>query len=135
MMIGFLPALVVSWIFELTPGGLKKDEDVDRSPASVALSAKRFDRIVILVLLVAVSYFAFDKFVLSESREQAIAESARAEALVLALETIRNNKSIAVLPFADMSPGQDQGYFADGITEELLNELAQLEGLNVTGRT
>ena len=135
MVIGFLPALVVSWIFELTPGGLKKDEDVDRSQVSVAISAKRFDRIVMLVLLVAVSYFAFDKFVLSESREQAIAESAREEALVIAVQTLKNNKSIAVLPFADMSPNQDQEYFADGITEELLNELAQLEGLNVTGRT
>jgi TolB-like protein len=133
--IGFLPALIVSWIFELTPAGLQKDKDVDRSHASVATSAKRFDRIVMLVLLVAVSYFAFDKFVLSESREQAIAENARAEALVLALETLRNNKSIAVLPFVDMSPDQDQEYFADGITEQLLNELAQLEGLNVTGRT
>ena len=135
LVIGFLPALIVSWIFELTPGGLQKDEDVERSPASAAISAKRFDRIVMLVLLVAVSYFAFDKFVLSESRERAIAENAREEALVLALETLRNNKSIAVLPFADMSPDQDQEYFADGITEQLLSELAQLEGLNVTGRT
>ncbi len=133
--IGFLPALIVSWIFELTPGGLHKDKDVDRSQAGVAISAKRFDRIVMLVLLVAVSYFAFDKFVLSESREQAIADNAREEALVIALDTLKNNKSIAVLPFVDMSPDQDQEYFADGITEQLLNELAQLEGLNVTGRT
>ncbi len=135
LVIGFLPALIVSWIFELTPSGLKKDKDVDRSQASVAISAKRFDRIIMLVLVLAVSYFAFDKFVLSESRELAIAESAREEALVIALQTLKNNKSIAVLPFADMSPNQDQEYFADGITEELLNELAQLEGLNVTGRT
>jgi TolB-like protein len=135
LVIGFVPALIVSWIFELTPGGLIKDKDIDQIQATVASSSKRFDQIIMLVLVLALSYFAFDKFVLSESREHAIAENARKEALVVALETIRNNKSIAVLPFADMSENQDQEYFADGMTEELLNELAQLEGLNVTGRT
>jgi TolB-like protein len=135
LVIVFIPALVVSWIFELTPGGLRKDKDIDRSQASVAIPTKRFDQIIMLVLVLALSYFAFDKFVLSESREQAIAENAREEALILALETIKNNKSIAVLPFVDMSENQDQEYFADGLTEELLDELAQLEGLNVTGRT
>ena len=135
MVIGFLPALIVSWIFELTPAGLQKEKDVDRSQATVTQSAKKFDRITMLVLVLAVSYFAFDKFVLSESREKFIAESARQEGLSEALLAIKNNKSIAVLPFVDMSPNQDQEYFADGIAEELLNELAQLEGLNVAGRT
>jgi TolB-like protein len=135
LVIGFVPTVIVSWVFELTPGGLRKDKDVDRSQASAAIPARRFDQIIMLVLVLALSYFAFDKFVLSESREKVIAENAREEALVLALETMKNNKSIAVLPFADMSENQDQEYFADGMTEELLNELAQLEGLNVTGRT
>lgn len=135
LVIGFLPALIVSWTFELTPSGLQKDKDVERSQASIAQSAKRSDRIILLVLALAVSYFAFDKFVLSKSREQAIAESAREEGITAALQAYKSNKSIAVLPFDDMSENQDQGYFADGISEELLNELAQLEGLNVTGRT
>jgi TolB-like protein len=135
LVIGFLPTLVVAWIFELTPGGLKKDEDVDRSLASVAATARRFDRIVMLVLVLAVSYFAFDKFILSESREQAIAEAAREFGMNEALAAYTSNESIAVLPFVDISPDRDQEYFADGITEEILNELAQLEGLNVTGRT
>ena len=135
LVIGFLPALIVSWLFELTPGGLLKDKDVDRRRPSVAGSAKRFDRTIMLVLLLAVSYFAFDKFILSESREQAIAETAREAGMFDALAAYTSNESIAVLPFADMSAEQDQEYFADGITEELLNQLAQLEGLNVTGRT
>ncbi len=135
LVIGFLPALIVSWIFELTPGGLLKDKDVDRRRPSVAGSAKRFDRTIMLVLVLAVSYFAFDKFILSESREQAIAETAREAGMFDALAAYTSNESIAVLPFADMSAEQDQEYFADGITEELLNQLAQLEGLNVTGRT
>jgi len=135
LIIGFIPALIFAWVFELTPAGLQKEKDIDRDLTVTTSATRKLDRIIMLVLVLAVSYFAFDKFVLSESREQAIAESAREEALIVALETLRNNKSIAVLPFADMSPNQDQEYFADGITEELLNELAQLEGLNVTGRT
>ncbi len=51
MIIGFLPALIVSWIFELTPSGLQKDKNVERSQASVAISSKRFDRIIMLVLV------------------------------------------------------------------------------------
>ncbi len=117
MVIGFLPALIVSWIFELTPAGLQKEKDVDRSQAAITQSARKFDRITMLVLVLAVSYFAFDKFVLSESREKSIAESARQEGLSEALLAIKNNKSIAVLPFVDMSPNQDQEYFADGIAE------------------
>jgi len=133
--IGFLPTVAISWIFELTPDGFKKDRDADRSLASAATAAKRFDRAVMLILVLAVSYFAFDKFVLSESREQAIVERTREELLAEAQSLLESNKSIAVLPFADMSPNKDQEYFADGITEELLDELAQLQELNVTGRT
>ncbi len=77
MIIGFLPALIISWIFELTPSGLRKDEDIERSRASVAISSKRFDRIIMLVLVLAVSYFTIDKFELSESREQVIEEGVR----------------------------------------------------------
>ena len=135
LVIGFLPALIIAWAFELTPAGLQRDEDVDHKLTVTTTASKKLDRIIMVVLVLALGFFAFDKFVLSESREQAIADNAREEALIVALETIRNNKSIAVLPFVDMSKEQDQEYFADGMTEELLNELAQLQGLNVTGRT
>lgn len=73
LIIGFIPTLIIAWVFELTPDGLRKDKDTDRSRASVAISAARFDQIIMLVLVLAVSYFAIDKFVLSESRERSIA--------------------------------------------------------------
>jgi len=133
--IGFIPAMIIAWVFELTPEGLQKDKDVDRDRAVTPGVHKRFDRIVMLVLALGITYFAFDKFVLSDSREHAIVEQAREDAVASALASMRANKSIAVLPFVDMSPNKDQEYLADGITEELLNELAQLEELNVTGRT
>ena len=135
VIIGFVPALIFAWAFELTPSGLQREEDVDRSLTVTTIAAKRLDRIIMLVLVLAVGFFAFDKFVVSESREQAIAESARLEALAEVVETYKNNKSIAVLPFFDMSPNQDQEYFGDGIAEELLDTLTKLKGLNVASRT
>lgn len=88
-----------------------------------------------LALALALGYFAFDKFVLSESREAAIADSARQEGRTDALVGSYGNKSIAVLPFVDMSPNKDQEYMSDGIAEELLNLLAKIPELRVTSRS
>ena len=135
LIIGFVPSLIFAWAFELTPSGLQKEQDVDHSLTVTTGAAKRLDRIIMLVLVLALGLFAFDKFVLSESREKAIAESARVAAFAEAVEAYKNHKSIAVLPFVDMSPTQDQEYFGDGIAEELLDQLVTLEGLNVASRT
>lgn len=133
--IGFIPALIFAWAFELTPSGLQRDDGVDPSLKITTGAAKRLDRIIMVVLVLALGLFAFDKFILSESRERAIAENARVEAFAEAVEAYKKNKSIAVLPFVDMSPTQDQEYFGDGIAEELLDQLTTLDGLNVASRT
>jgi len=99
LIIGFFPALIFAWAFELTPAGLQRDDGVDDGLTVTTSAAKRLDRIIMIVLIVAVGFFAFDKFVLSESREQAIAESARVQAFAEAVEAYKQNKSIAVLPF------------------------------------
>jgi TolB-like protein len=135
LIIGFIPALILAWAFEFTPAGLQREEDVDRSLAITKSAARQLDRVIMVVLVLALGFFAFDKFVLSESREKAIAENARIEAFADAVEAYKKNKSIAVLPFVDMSPTQDQEYFGDGIAEELLDQLVTLEGLNVASRT
>jgi len=133
--IGFIPALVFAWVFELTPEGLKREKDVNRSESITPRTGKSLDRIIMVVLALALGYFAFDKFVLSESREVSIAEEAhqagRSEALVESF----GEKSIAVLPFVDMSADKDQDYFADGIAEELLNLLAKIPQLRVISRS
>src|SRR3954447_10814466 len=74
--IGFLPALIFSWIFELTPQGLKRDEDVPLEQSIAPQTARRMDRIIIAVLLLALGYFAFDKFVRAPRREAAPVSSA-----------------------------------------------------------
>ena len=135
LIIGFVPTLILAWAFELTSAGWQREEDVDRSLAITKSAAKQLDRIIMLVLVLALGLFAFDKFVLSKSREKVIVENARVAAFAEAVEAYKKNKSIAVLPFVDMSPNQDQEYFGDGIAEELLDQLTTLRGLNVASRT
>jgi len=66
--VGLVPALIFAWAFELTPEGIKKESDVDRSTSMTGQTGKKLDRAIMVVLAIAVGYFAFDKFVLSESR-------------------------------------------------------------------
>ena len=116
--IGFVPALVIAWAFELTPDGLKRDSAVDRdSPVSQKMT-RRLDHTIMLFLVLALTYFAVDKFVIAPGRE---------------IEAI--DESIAVLPFDDLSPDSDQAWFSDGISEELLNLLAKVEDLRVISRS
>jgi TolB-like protein/Tfp pilus assembly protein PilF len=125
--IGFVPALVFSWLFELTPEGLKRDSEVPAGGSIALHTARRMDRMIIVVLLLALSYLAVDKFVLAPARVDIARESSPSTSV--------GPKSIAVLPFADLSPTGDQEYFSDGIAEEILNALTRVEGLDVASRT
>ena len=133
--VGFVPALVFSWAFEITPEGLKRERDVDRERSIVAHTGRKIDRIIMVVLSLALGYFVFDRFVLSPSREAAGVQSARQEGRSEALVESYGDRSIAVLPFVDMSPGHDQEYLSDGIAEELLNLLAKIPELRVISRS
>lgn len=140
--IGFIPSLILAWAFELTPEGLKKDRDVDHGQSIAPEPSKKLDRVIMMVLVLALGYFAFDKFVLTpqseaEQHQQQIAELevAREAGRTEALLKSYGDRSIAVLPFADMSPESDQAYFSDGIAEELLNVLAGLKELRVISRS
>ena len=133
--IGLIPTLIFAWAFELTPEGIKKEKDIERNHSITPNTGKKLDRIIMVVLALALGYFAVDKFVFSQSRETAIAESARQEGRSEALVESYGDQSIAVLPFVDMSPQGDQEYFSDGIAEELLNLLARIPELRVISRT
>lgn len=132
--IGFVPALVLAWVFELTPEGLKRESEVTRAESVAPETGRRLDRLLLLVLAVALGYFAFDKFVVAPRREAAQTEAARDEGRAESLVQSYGEKSLAVLPFVDMSPATDQAYFSDGIAEELLNLLAKVPQLRVASR-
>lgn len=132
--IGLIPTLIVAWVFELTPEGLKKESDVDRSRSITSRTGRKLDIVIMVVLALALSFFVFDKFVLDPVRD--------AELVGRAIEEINESdpdemprKSIAVLPFANMSGDPDQEYFSDGLAEEILNVLSRVPGLEVTSRT
>src|SRR5262245_13565063 len=130
--IGFVPAVIFSWLFELTPEGLKRDEQVAPGQSIIPQTRRRTDRMIIVVLVLALGYFAFDKFVLVPRREAALGPSAKPnESRSSAIDA----KSIAVLPFVNMSEDKANEYFSDGISEELLNLLAKIPQLKVAART
>jgi adenylate cyclase len=133
--IGFIPAMILAWAFELTPEGLKKESEVDRTQSIAPHTGKKLDRAIMVVLALALGYFAFDKFVLSESREATMVEAAREEGRSEALVESYGEKSIVVLPFVNMSSDQEQEYFSDGISEELLNLLSKIPELRVISRS
>jgi len=133
--IGFPLCLLFSWVFEITPEGLKREKDVDHARPVTSGTTTQLDRAIILLLALALSYFAFDKFVLDKARDATLVQETRQETLSEALVQSYGDKSIAVLAFADMSPQGDQEYFADGISEELLNLLTRVSGLRVISRS
>jgi TolB-like protein len=140
--IGLVPSLIFAWAFELTPEGLKKEKDVDRSQSIAPHTGRKLDRMIMVVLALALGYFAFDKFVLNPQREAVMreqvagqVEEARQEGRAEALVEFYGDKSIAVLPFVNMSSDEEQEYFSDGISEELLNLLAKIPDLRVISRS
>ncbi len=137
MAMGLLFALFFAWAFELTPEGLKRESEVDRSQSIAPQTGKKLNYTIFFVMALAIAYFAYDNFMLRQSPgplpEKSVAQTAEEGPAGKALG--ETDKSVAVLPFVDMSPEKDQEYFTDGQTENLLNALAQLRELKVAGRT
>ena len=117
--IGFPIAVLFAWAYEMTPEGIKREKDVDRSKSITQQTGHKLNRTIIVVLLVAVGFLLFDKFMLRGAGPDATT----------------TEKSVAVLPFVAMSSGEDDEYFADGLTEEILNSLTRVPELLVTART
>ena len=128
--IGFPLAVFFAWAFEMTPEGIKKEKDVDRAQSITSKTGHKLDRSIIVILLVAVVYFAWDNFAPAPSEPKTAAETTQQVATVEYAP-----KSIAVLPFADLSQAKDQEWFADGLAEEILNVLAKTPDLLVSSRT
>ena len=122
VILGFPLALILAWAFELTPEGIKRESAVDPAESITQVTGRKLDFAIIGLLALAVAYFAVDKFVLQADR-------------IPAAESTEQVKTIAVLPFANMSGDPEQEFFSDGISEELLNVLAKVKGLRVTSRT
>jgi adenylate cyclase len=137
LVIGFVPALVFAWVFELTPSGLKRDAEVAPQESIAPQTARRMDRLIIVALICALVYFCVDKFVLGPRRDAALVTQAtgQADAGTDVQNARTNARSIAVLPFVNMSTDPENEFFSDGLSEEILNSLARIDGMQVVGRT
>ncbi|MDX2416389.1 MAG: hypothetical protein QNK19_02900 [Xanthomonadales bacterium] len=152
--IGFPLALFFAWAFEMTPEGVKREAEVDRSKSIAPQTGRKMDRNIIIAMTLALAYFTYDKFLASppDSVPQAgpekhlQLETASTGQLVPANDALTqaadspatlnpNEKSVAVLPFINMSDDAQNEYFSDGISEELLNVLVRVKGLRVPSRT
>ena len=123
--------MIFSWVFELTPQGLKREEDVAPEQSITPQTGRRMDRMIIVVLALALGYFAFDKFVLAPRREAALVASAG----LIESKSVINAKSIAVLPFENLSEEKANAYFTEGVQDEILTYLAKIADLKVISRT
>lgn len=127
--IAFPLVMLFSWAYEITPDGVKREIDVDRSHSVTHETAKKLDLAVIVLLLVAIGGLALHRFIPSDTAFELQAENAAGSPAEV------SGRSIAVLPFVNMSDDPENGYFSDGLAEELLNLLARIPELHVAART
>ena len=148
VLIGFILALFIAWAYEMTPEGIKRAEDVDPNASITHQTGRKLDRMVIVVLLLAVSLLVFDRYrdkpettpsmpetVNTEQVSETTAEMARVTNADGNAVEISDEPSVAVLPFVNMSSDPEQEYFSDGISEEILNVLTRIPNLKVAART
>ncbi len=117
-------AIAVSWSFELTPEGLKREEDVDRSTSITTQTGRKLDLVIITVLTIAVAFFVLDKFFWDKNAS----EESQSDAADIA-------KSVAVLPFVNMSGDEANNPFTIGIHDDLLTHLSKIASLKTISRT
>ena len=119
---GFIPTIILSWVYELTPEGIKREHEVDRDASVAATTGRKLDYVTVSAVVLLVLFLAFF------SARQTINQSAD-------IVPAANAASVAVLPFENMSNEKDNEYFSDGLTETLLHMLSQVPDLKVAART
>ena len=147
LILGFPLALIFAWVFELTPDGLKREHEVSRDASIAAQTASKLNLLIVGLLVIAIGLGIANR--IGHRQEQDAGQAAgtaqpKATPAAGALSggtttpvepVIGAGVSIAVLPFVNMSDEKANEYFSDGLTEELLNVLANVQGLRVIART
>jgi TolB-like protein len=135
LIVGLPIALIFAWAFELTPEGVKRTEAVGVEESVTARTGRKLDYAIVVGLVVLVAMIFWQQSSETGSGASSVDSSASAESATEQNVSTAVMASVAVLPFADLSPAGDQEYFSDGISEEILNVLVSVEGLEVVSRT
>ncbi len=140
IMIGFPIAILLAWAFEMTPEGMKRTESVADGDSISGQTGRKLDfailgGLVLVAVLVVGSRFIPHDMAAPDAADVPEVPEVIAQAEPVEPEITDEKPSIAVMPFEDFSAGKDQEYFASGISEELLNVLARIDGLKVSSRT
>jgi TolB-like protein/tetratricopeptide (TPR) repeat protein len=142
ILLGLPISLFFAWAYEITPEGVKREEEVDRSQSITHTTGRKLDFVIIGTLVLALAYFVWER----QPNPEAAADVTEVDVAEIG-EDIKDEsvepepvdgpaaRSIAVLPFVNMSSDQEQEWFSDGLTEELLNALARTPDLLVAART
>src|SRR5437762_7825265 len=120
IIIGLPIALILAWMFEITPQGIKRTATADAMPGATRGKKQVWIYVVVIGAAISMGLFFLGRY--------------SARSITGAAGTGISQKSIAVLPFTDLSPNRDQESFSDGMTEEILNALAHIKDLKVVGR-
>jgi TolB-like protein len=139
LIVGFFPAVFFAWAFELTPEGIKRESEIDRSASIAPQTGRKLNHAIVAMLVLVAAYFFWEsryKEVEQEAGETAQVIPATAPEQAEAEPAPANTqKSIVVLPFLNMSNDPDQEFFSDGLSEEILNALVKVPDLRVISRT
>jgi len=130
LIMGFPLALIFAWVYELTPEGLKKEADIQQGNSITSHTARKLNLVVIVLLVIAIGMVVFDRFIARD-----VTPPAAAVTPVQQGQDVGAIPSVAVLAFQNMSADAENEFFADGISEEILNLLADVSGLSVASRT
>jgi len=145
--VGFFIAMFFAWAFELTPEGVKREKDVDRSESIAPQTGKKLNNTILILMALAIGYLLFDKF--SEKGPDPFSEAAKTQITTIDSEKMYpapfqaeatnepaiSKQSIAVLPFANRSRKEEDEFFVEGMHDDLLTNLARIGALKVISRT
>jgi len=140
LILGFPVALVMAWAYEMTPDGLRRETEDETDPSTNQSSGK-LDRTIVIALITALAYIAYDKLVIDTNQDTTLLKPVNQQTLVApdsektTGEPESTEQSIAVLPFVNMSDDAGNEYFSEGLSEELLNQLVKIPELRVAART
>ena len=131
IVVGLVPVLIFSWVYELTPEGVKREVEVDRTESITPQTGQKLNVATIVLIVMALGVFAYDRF----TSAPGVGPAPVGQVQPPATPVTDGPPSVAVLPFVNMSGNAENEYFSDGLTETLLHMLAQVDGLRVAART